>query len=165
MTMTGIEDADTWVKAVADPHTGVIDAVAIIDADTERVFRAMTTKEVCDWWVRPGVFDTREWAGDLTEGGKWFATGIGGGRPYRLDGEFVEIKEPHRLVYTWMAAGAPGEPARVAIDLTSHPSGVHVALRHTGIMNPQVLENTRAGWVTSFERLQEIIVAEEGEPG
>jgi len=26
-------------------------------------------KEITEWWVRPGVFDTREWSGDVRAGG------------------------------------------------------------------------------------------------
>jgi hypothetical protein len=72
-------------KARADFARGEISASVLLPATPERVFRALTSAEICDWWVRPGVFDTREWRGDLRVGGRWEAAGVGGGQPYRLD--------------------------------------------------------------------------------
>jgi uncharacterized protein YndB with AHSA1/START domain len=152
---------DVAAIAHADPETGEIEASAVFRTKPERLFRALTTEQICDWWVRPNVFDTREWTGDLRVGGQWQASGMGGGQPYKLEGTFVEIDAPRRLVHTWRAVGAPGGPATVIYDLAPHPLGVRLTLRHTGIMNPDVLEKTRAGWVTSFERLQEIVASEQ----
>jgi uncharacterized protein YndB with AHSA1/START domain len=47
-------------RAVADLAEGRILASVEIAAPPERVFRALTSRDVIDWWVRPGVFDTKE---------------------------------------------------------------------------------------------------------
>lgn len=148
--------------ARAWPETGEIVATVVLRASPQRVFEALTTNEICDWWVRPGVFDTHEWSSELREGGRWTASGMGGGRPYELEGEFLEIDEPRSLVQTWHPVGATGEPARLDYRLVPHATDVLLTLRHTGIMNSDVLEKTRAGWVTSFERLAQILAAEQG---
>lgn len=150
------------VTAEADTATGEIEASAVFDTCAERLFRALTTKEICDWWVRPGVFDTQEWSGDLSEGGRWTAAGTGGGQPYRLEGEFLAIDAPRKLAHTWRPVGAPGSAALVTYDLATLADGVELTLRHTGLLNPEVCEKTRAGWETSLVRLQEIIGAEKG---
>lgn len=160
MTSNTARGAEETVTVRAWPETGEIEATVTFEASPERVFRALTTKEICDWWVRPGVFDTREWSGDLREGGMWKAAGVGGGKPYALEGEFVEIDEPRRLVHTWRAAGAPGGHSRVTYDLAPQASGVCLTLRHRGIGNPDLLENTRAGWATSFDHLRQILASE-----
>ena len=57
----------TGARAVADLAQGQLLASVEIAAPPERVFRALVSEEIRAWWVRPGVFDTREWAGpDLT---------------------------------------------------------------------------------------------------
>ena len=157
--MTAIDPPDHKASptARANPETGEIVATAVFATGPERLFQALTTPEICDWWVRPGVFDTREWTGELRTGGTWRASGLGGGQPYALEGEFVEINSPWRLVHTWHAVGAPGGPALVTYDLEQLASGVRLTLRHSGMMNPDILEKTRAGWVTSFTRLREIL--------
>ncbi|ABD53277.1 SRPBCC family protein [Jannaschia sp. CCS1] len=148
------------VTATTDPTTGEVEASALFGTTPERLFRAITTKEICTWWVRPGVFNTEDWSGDVREGGRWAAAGIGGGQPYQLEGEFVTVEDPRRLAQTWTPVGAPFEPALLTYDLTPQPGGVHLTLRHSGLPNADVCEKTRAGWETSLARLQEIIAAE-----
>ena len=89
--------------ARADFARGEVSASALLPATPERVFRALTSAEICGWWIRSGVFDTREWRGDLRVGGRWEAAGMGSGQPYRLEGEYLEIETPAWLVHTWKA--------------------------------------------------------------
>ena len=105
--------------AQANLETGEIEAFAVFYTSAERLFRALTTKEICNWWVRPGVFNTQEWSGDLREGGRWAAAGIGGGKPYQLDGEFVTVDAPYQLSHTWRSVGAPGGPSLVTYGLAT----------------------------------------------
>jgi hypothetical protein len=62
---------DGSARAVADFAEGSVVASVEIAASPERVFLALASKEIVDWWVRPGVFDTREWSGDVRVGGRW----------------------------------------------------------------------------------------------
>ncbi len=126
-----------------------------IAAPPERVFRALTSREITDWWVRPGVFDTREWAGELRAGGRWRASGIGRGQPYALEGEFLEIDAPRKLVHTWHRVGTPDTPTTVTYDLERIGAGTRLVLRHAGFTSPETCTNTAIGWETSFERLAE----------
>ena len=147
-------------RAVADLVDGLILATVEIAASPERVFQALTSKEICDWWVRPGVFDTREWTGDVRVGGRWRASGMGNGRPYVLEGEFLEVDPPRKLVHTWHGVGAPGVPTTVTYLLESLDGGTRVTLRHSGIVAPEMGTNICIGWETSFERLAEFLAGE-----
>src|SRR5579872_5023558 len=100
-------------RAVADPAEGQLLACVEIEAGPQRVFRALTSEEITAWWVRPGVFDTREWSGDVRVGGRWRAAGLSRGQPYVQQGEFLEIASPHKLVHTWDSAGKPDTPSKV----------------------------------------------------
>lgn len=162
MTDAATLDHDGKVTATAHPQTGDVEASAVFDTTPERLFRTLVTKEICDWRVRPRVFDTREWRGDVRTGGRWAAAGIGGGRPYRLEGAFLTVDEPRKLVHTWKPAGAPIEFATLTYDLEPQADGVRVTLRHGGLPNAEACEKTRAGWETSLVRLREIIAAEKG---
>jgi uncharacterized protein YndB with AHSA1/START domain len=99
---------DTGARAVADLREGLILASMEVAAGPERVFRALTSTEITEWWVRPGVFDTREWAGGLRPSGRWRASGMTRGEPYVQQGEFLEIESPRWLVHTWEGAGKQG---------------------------------------------------------
>jgi uncharacterized protein YndB with AHSA1/START domain len=78
-----------------------------VPATPERVFQALASKEIIQWWVRPGVFDTREWTGDVRVGGRWRASGIASGNPYALEGAFIEVDPPRKLAHTWIPVGEP----------------------------------------------------------
>jgi uncharacterized protein YndB with AHSA1/START domain len=144
-------------RVVAAPADGVIRASVEIAAPPERVFQALASKEIVDWWIRPGVFDTREWEGDVRVGGRWRASGIGNGGPYALEGEFLELDPPRKLVHTWQAAGAPGTPSIVTYLLDAIDGGTRLTLSHQGIASPLTGTNISAGWETSLERLAEIL--------
>ncbi|MDH7795551.1 MULTISPECIES: SRPBCC domain-containing protein [unclassified Beijerinckia] len=146
-------------RAVADISEGLIVASVEIAAPPERVFQALTTSEVCQWWVRPGVMDTREWSGDVRVGGRWQASGIGNGRPYVIEGEYLEIGPPRKLVHTWQPVGAPGQPSTVTYLLEPTSQGTKITLRHAGIAVPAICTNTGIAWETSFARLAEILAA------
>src|SRR5260221_217631 len=100
-------------KALANLAEGEILATVEIAAPPERVFRALASKEIIDWWVRSGVFDTREWTGDVRKGGRWRASGVARGQPYVLEGEFLEVQPPTKLVHTWQRVGMPSAPTTV----------------------------------------------------
>lgn len=145
------------LRATADAAAGLVAARVDLAAGPERVFRALTTAEICDWWVRPGVFDTREWQGDLRVGGRWQSAGIGMAGPYRMSGAFIEIAGPHRLVHDWTVVGAPGGTSTVRYDLAAIPGGTRLTLRHEGLRVPEICINTAKGWETSLARLAELL--------
>jgi uncharacterized protein YndB with AHSA1/START domain len=101
------------------------------------------------------VFDTREWTGDLRKGGRWRASGVVRGQPYVLEGEFVEVDPPTRLVHTWQRVGAPGAPTTVSYHLERLDGGTRITLRHEGFASNEACSGACAGWETSLERLAE----------
>jgi uncharacterized protein YndB with AHSA1/START domain len=107
--------------------------------------------------VRPGVFDTREWKGDLRVGGRWSASGIVRGNPYTLEGEFLEIDPPRKLVQTWKPVGAPGPETTVSYVLEPTEKGTRITLRHWGFGTRAGTEGNGIGWETSFQKLEEVL--------
>lgn len=144
-------------RAVADPQTGSILATVEIAASPERVFRALTSDEIVAWWVRRGVFDTREWSGDVRIGGKWRSAGVARGAPYTLEGEYLEIDPPRKLVHTWHFAGVPGEASTVTYMLEPIAGGTRLTVRHAGIAAPDHRSNVGAGWRSSLDQLAKIM--------
>ena len=160
MSRSDNQFSEASTMARADFAQGDISASGLLPATPERVFRALTSAEICNWWVRPGVFDTREWRGDLRVGGRWEAAGIGGGQSYRLQGEYLEIEAPVRLVHTWKAVGGPGGATTVTYRLDPEGDGVRLTVDHAGLMVEEICERTRAGWETSLIRLAAILAEE-----
>jgi uncharacterized protein YndB with AHSA1/START domain len=150
----------TGARAVADLAARELLASVEIAAAPDRVFRALASKEITDWWVRPGVFDTREWAGDVRVSGRWRAAGMTRGQPYVQEGEFLEIAPPRRLVHTWDGAGAPGTRSTVTYLLEPVAGNTRLTLRHSGFASRDMCHAFAIGWETSLERLAEILAAE-----
>jgi uncharacterized protein YndB with AHSA1/START domain len=147
-------------RAVWDFTDGFVLATVEIESAPERVFRAISSDEVCQWWVRSGVFDTRTWTADVRVGGKWSATGVARGNPYTLEGEFLEVDPPRKLVQTWRTVGAPGPAGAVTtVSYVLEPTdtGTRITLRHWGFQTRPGTEGNGLGWETSFQKLEEIL--------
>ena len=156
--MSSVENSRA--RAVADTAERYLLASVEIVAPPERVFHALASNEVVDWWVRPGVFDTREWTGDVRVGGRWRGSGVFKDRPYVLEGEFLEVDPPRKLAHTWHPGGAPGASTTVTYLLEPRDRGTRITLRHSGFALSEACINTAIGWETSFERLAEILAPE-----
>src|SRR5262245_49291550 len=83
-------------RAVADIAEGYILATVEVAAPVERVYRGLASSDIVAWWVGPGVFDTREWTGDLRVGGLWRASAMARARPYTPEGACVHIDAPRK---------------------------------------------------------------------
>ncbi len=138
------------------------DILYILDlpALPERVFRALVSREITDWWVRPGVFDTREWTGDVRPGGRWRASGMFRGQTYVAEGEYLEVAASHRLVHTWDEPGRQMGSTTLTYTLEARAGGTRLELRQTGFAVPDIGRNFGAGWASSFTRLAEILAGE-----
>jgi uncharacterized protein YndB with AHSA1/START domain len=139
-------------------NTTGIEAVVVaeIPAPPERVFRALASQEITKWWVRPGVFDTREWSGDVSVGGRWRSSGMARGNHYTLEGEFTVVEPPRRLAHTWRLGDMP-LVTTVSYELEPIAGGTRVTLRHGSFPSPELCEPNRAGWEACFDALQEIV--------
>src|SRR5882762_2956095 len=78
-----MSEINTRARAVADLVDGCVIASVELATTPERVFLALASPEIIDWWVNPGVFDTREWSADVRVGGQWRASGIARGNSLR----------------------------------------------------------------------------------
>ena len=157
-----MSEIKTHARAVADVVDGLIVASVEIARTPERVFQALSSREIVDWWVNPGVFDTREWSGDVRVGGRWHASGIARGAAYSLEGEFLEVDPPRKLVQTWHRQGTPGAPSTLTYMLEPIAGGTRLTVRHAGIAAPDQRNNMSAGWRTSCDRLSEILPNRKG---
>ena len=150
-------------QATASPE-GYVAASVEVAAAPERVFRALASTEIVNWWVRPGVFDTREWTGEVRVGGRWRGAGVFKGRPYVLEGDFLEVDAPRALAHTWERAGAPGPSTTVSYRLDPYDGGTRVRLRHSGFTSREACAETAVGWQTSLNRLAELLAADASNP-
>ena len=107
------------------PEQDVVTAEIFIAAPPQRVFEALTDpKQAPQWWGQEGLYRITEYRGDVRVGGKWASVGMGAdGKEFRVDGEYLEIDPPRRLVYTWIASFMG--PQKTTVHWELEPRDVH----------------------------------------
>jgi uncharacterized protein YndB with AHSA1/START domain len=143
---------ESHARATIDFRQGDIVATIELAVLPGRTFEALASKEVVQWWVRPGVFDTREWKGEVRKGGRWEARGVARGGQYVLEGEYIQADAPRRLAHTWHLVGT-ADTTTVTYVLEDRGGATHVTLRHGPFGSREACANTSAGWESSFEHL------------
>lgn len=121
-------------RAVADVTRGMLLAMIDIAAPPERVFRAVTSEELTRWWGSEDTYRTTKWSGEVRVGGSWRTEGVGNdGKPFAVQGEFLEVEPPHKLVQTWQP---DWDPRRSITTITWRfeplEGGTRVVVRHDG---------------------------------
>lgn len=120
-------------RAVADIEQGRILASVEIAAPRERVFRALTSADVTEWWGSTETYRTTRWEADVRRGGHWRASGVGAdGQEFSVEGEYLEVEAPEKIVQTWVAAWDGNNRTTITYRLEPIEGGTRVTLRHEG---------------------------------
>jgi uncharacterized protein YndB with AHSA1/START domain len=129
----------------------------VFDAPRDLVFHAWTQPEHLAHWYGP-VGTTTPLATismDVRPGGTWRACMVDNdnGAEYPTGGEFHEVVEPERLVFTW---GEPGGDEVGLVTVTFEDLGGKTAMTFhlAGLPdNTELHRNVNAGWSSAFDRL------------
>jgi uncharacterized protein YndB with AHSA1/START domain len=133
-----------------DPEDAVVEEV-FINAPPERVFKALTDpKELLAWWGDPGTYWCTDWTLDLRVGGRWRCEGTSQrGGAFHVEGEFLDVRPPSRLSYTWRPSWVEAPPTTVEITLTRQGGGTLVVWAHRGFRgHPLALADHKGGLPT-----------------
>lgn len=137
-----------------------ITTTRVFDAPREQVWREWTEPErFADWFGGPqSEVPLSSVAMDVRPGGAWRATMFAepGRREIHWAGEYREVAEPERLVFT--VSDQPGEQPEelvtvVPTDLGDGRTEMHFQQR--GSLPPEVYEAAEQGWGTFFDRIAE----------
>jgi uncharacterized protein YndB with AHSA1/START domain len=146
--MTALKHA----RAVADLDAGTILATVEIGASPDRVFRALCSAEIAEWWGSPDLYQVTEWTGDPRVGGTWRSVGKGAdGHAFEVGGEFLEFDPPHRMVQSWKAGWEPGLSTTISYRLQAIEGGTRVTIAHTGFADrAESCQSHANGWERVF---------------
>jgi uncharacterized protein YndB with AHSA1/START domain len=105
-----------------------------IEAPPAAVFRAFTDPaQLVQWWGSAEMYWTTEWSCDPRPGGRWASRGSGvSGRDFTVEGIYLEVDPPRRLVYTWNPSWQEIPTTTVEIDLVPDGEGTILYMRHFG---------------------------------
>jgi uncharacterized protein YndB with AHSA1/START domain len=150
------------MRALANVDGGVIKAEIELAVPSERVFRSLTdATELAMWWGADAMYRTTDWVIDLRPGGTWSTRAIAAdGSESTVDGEYLEVDPPRRLVHTWRPSWDNYAVTTVEYDLQATPSGTRLLVTHTGFGDrAQEAAGTGEGWTRVLEWLGEFIAA------
>jgi uncharacterized protein YndB with AHSA1/START domain len=140
--------------------TGGITITRVFDAPREHVWREWTEPEAfADWFGGPDCeVPLATLSMDVKPGGAWRATMFcdGGRREIQWKGEYQEVVEPERLVFT--VSDQPGDEAYelITVVLTERSEDrTEMLFRQTGGLPPEVYEAAEKGWSGFFDRVAE----------
>jgi uncharacterized protein YndB with AHSA1/START domain len=149
------------VNETATTQQGALRMERRFDASPEAVFDAWTNPEVLRrWWAAGPGWETPNAEVDLRAGGRYRLTmrDPSAGAEHTVGGEYVEVRRPDRLTYTWAWEPEPGGPdmgpeSRVTVDFVADGQGTRVELTHSGLPSDESRAQHEHGWNACFDNL------------
>jgi len=135
-----------------------------LDAPRETVWQAWTDPVLAARWWHPHevVTPPESVVVDVREGGRYrYLMVAPDGREYPTGGEFIEVREPERLRFSWAEPGADVEDAYViTVDLRELPGGRCAMTFHLQGRDEDRGrdDSVHDGWVEAFEELDALLV-------
>jgi uncharacterized protein YndB with AHSA1/START domain len=143
LTAPGLRPA----RALAELTDGLVLASVEIAAPPERVFRAISSAEIADWWGSAETYRVTRWTGEVRRGGWWRSEGVSAdGKTFAVSGEILEVEPPSLLVQTWRYDSKPDDVTTVRFRIESIPGGSRLTVRHDGFRDRGSCESHGNGW-------------------
>ena len=122
------------IRALSNIDAGVVKAEIETAVTPTRVFHSLTdANELAAWWGSDDMYRTSDCKVDLRPGGTWSALAHGAdGTTMTVDGEFLEVDPPRRLVFTWRPSWDDYAVTTVRYDIEPTATGTRVRVTHTG---------------------------------
>ncbi|SDG70461.1 SRPBCC family protein [Microbacterium pygmaeum] len=118
-------------------------------ASPARVWRSWTDAAELSTWLWPPSFDTTCEI-DLQAGGRFRISSQNAGMA--VGGEYLEIDEPSRLVFTWRWDGEE-EDTLVTVTFEASGSGTVLGVRHERFTSAESCASHEQGWNDCLDRL------------
>jgi uncharacterized protein YndB with AHSA1/START domain len=153
-------------RAIADVSAGTILATVTIGVPPERVFRALTAgDQVPRWWGSDELYRTTRHTADVRPGGAWRSEGKGAdGHEFHVQGEYLVVDPPHRLVMTWKAPWDGDNVTTVTYMLEAVEAGTRLTLRHEGFgTRKEACQGHGDGWALVLGWLNDFLASETGD--
>jgi uncharacterized protein YndB with AHSA1/START domain len=131
---------------------GVVEVRRVVDASPSTAFEAWTQREhVEQWWHPTATAQCTVCDLDLRVGGRYRLRmeDPSDGAMCEVSGEFLDIRAPERLMYTWYVQTPQGEVSNTLVEVEFRPWGenqTEVVVRHYRLPDTPVGEGHREGW-------------------
>jgi uncharacterized protein YndB with AHSA1/START domain len=129
-----------------------------IRASAERLFAAWTEPEQLRAWWGPRPVTCSGAEIDLRVGGRYrIANALPDGTTLVIEGQFLVVEAPHRLVYTWRAG--EDQRSRVTVRFEPRDDATEVIVVHEQIPDERIRDSHDGGWQGCLDGLERYFVA------
>jgi len=136
----------------------------VFNAPRELVFKAWTDPARLAAWYGPRGLSTPidRIELDVRPGGRWRACMVrdDNGIEFPSHGEYREVVEPERLVFTWELDRSGGE-SLITITFADHGDKTEMTFHQTGFATGDESMSVEDGWLRSIDRLTEHLTDKE----
>lgn len=143
----------------AIPHVRI---TRFFRAPRERVFAAWTNAEQMKRWMGPPNFICPEAESDLRVGGRYRVVMRGtppprdGEAPQEITstvtGEYLEVRPPELVRYSWNPTWSPGEETIVTLRLHEENGGTRLELLHENFATVESANGHNQGWNGALDK-------------
>jgi uncharacterized protein YndB with AHSA1/START domain len=131
----------------------------VISGPIEKVFDAWLDPASMKQWMKPGAMTLSDASTNPVVGGKYALTFTGDGAIVPHEGEYLEIKRPHRIVFTWKS-GHAGDTLVTLDFMKVSERKTKVTLTHERFAAASARDSHRSGWGTILEKFENTMEAE-----
>ena len=124
-----------------------------IKAPRAKVFAAFTTPDILAKWFAPGTRMPKPEMLDVRTGGKYRIVMQGEDDAPIAIGEYREVIDGSKLVFTWSWDGDPSQPTLVTVTFADVADGTEVVLVHERFITAETCEHHRQGWQAIIDKL------------
>jgi uncharacterized protein YndB with AHSA1/START domain len=136
---------------MTDTHS--LTVTSTIKAPRAKVFAAWTKPEILTKWFAPGPRTPLPEVLDVRPGGKYRISMKGADDTPVAVGEYKEVVDGKKLVFTWGWDGDPSQPTLVTVTFADADGGTIVTLLHERFVTAETCEHHRMGWQAIFDKM------------
>jgi uncharacterized protein YndB with AHSA1/START domain len=119
----------------------------LFPAPRERVFWAWTEASALQQWFRPLGCKVTVSRLELRVGGEYqFDLIHPDGETSSINGRYIDITHPERLVFSWVSGGTHFEETEVTVEFFEQGAMTEVRLTHTRLTGAEMLDLHLKGW-------------------
>jgi uncharacterized protein YndB with AHSA1/START domain len=131
----------------------------LLAAPVEDVFDALTDEtRMADWFSPVGRAEVEA---DAVVGGHLSVVMIEGDVRLEHDGEFLDVRRPTRLSFTWRSPYTGAQPTVVTIELVDEGGTTRLVLHHHRLP-PEERASHAGGWGAILDRLSAAVATSAG---
>jgi uncharacterized protein YndB with AHSA1/START domain len=133
-----------------------VEVKRLLSATPEEAFDAWLDPASIREWMCPGQIVRTTAQVDARVGGRFrIEMEEAGGARFVHDGEYLELRRPHRLAFTWVSAATGHAASRVTVELSPAGKRTQLVLVHEALPGAEAARMHAEGWTRILERLQE----------